>query len=240
MRGRPRYSPVGDPGCGVAGSPCTALVREFERLNASSADAVAGWRARRPSLMRCRSLCDVVSRVADDPDPVLAALILEAQSGCELAALAVVRVMVPKLILMAKREPAIRVEEFVTQLWLRIMDYPLRRRPHRIAANLALDTRKALRAERSPRVVPVEDIEDALRCEDVEGEPDPRHLLRTAANLGLVDPETHAVMISVYADGISRPLVAQHHQVTPRTIQRRCSRGLRLLATHSDELLAAL
>lgn len=218
----------------------TALLREFDRLNRTSASSVAGWARRHDVLRDCRDLSDVVRVVAACPDPALAALIRENRRGCRLAGLVVIRALLPKLRRMARRDDQGRLEDYVAELWLRLACFPLDRRPARIAANLVLDTLKAVHRERTPAIELVDDIDHHRPLGQPERDPDPRRILSTAEQLGLVDPRTHAVMVGVFADGLSRPVVARQHRVTSLTVQRRCTRGLRVLAAHSHEVMAAL
>ncbi|WP_432559309.1 RNA polymerase sigma factor [Granulicoccus sp. GXG6511] len=218
------------------------LVREFEWLSETGAPRVAAWVDRHPALAGCVNLADVVEAVRTDPDPVLQALLREVGAGCLLAARVVLQTMLPKMIVMSRSDRGAFVMDYVAQLWLRILAYPLDRRPRRIAANLALDTLKAVQAERRPGVVLLE----PHRFAELPGmvAPDPpretRGLLRTALDRGLVDPHTHAVLTSVYAEGCSDKEAAGRYGVSPVTIQRRCQRGVRILSAHAVELADAL
>lgn len=218
----------------------TALLQEFDRLDRTSSGIVAGWAKRHDALRDCRDLSDVVRVVAASPDPALAALIRENRRGCRLAGVVVIRALLPKLMRMARRDDQGLLEDYVAELWLRLAGFPLDRRPVRIAANLVLDTLKAVHSERAPAIELVDDIDRLRPHGPPERDPDPRRVLRTAEQLGLVDPRTHAVMVGVFADGLSSPIVARQHRVTPLTIRRRCTRGLRVLAAHSHQVVAAL
>lgn len=236
-----------------------ALVREFEWLADRSARQVTAWAGQHPALAGCTDLAAVLAAVRLEPDPVLHALLTEVRAGCGVAARVVLQAMLPKLLLMSRSDRGAFAMDYVAQLWLRIHTYPLARRPERIAANLALDTLKAVQAERGQAVVLVDErrLEGAATTPDrgsVVHAPFPvlrsdngrpagdvaRELLRTAVERRLVDPHTHAVLASVFADGLSEQEVARRYQVTPLTIRRRCNKGITALAEHAHELAAVL
>lgn len=219
------------------------LLREFEWLAKSSAPLVAAWARRHSALAGCAALRDVLAAVRADPDAVLGALLQETADGCVVAGRVVLQALLPKMITMAGRdgEPGV-LDDYLSALWLRIIDYPLDRRPQRIAANLVLDTRKTVRAERGRELVLLDRAQlhavPWLRGEPTQ-RPDARKLLRAAMDRGLVDPHTHNVLTSVYADGFTSAETAERFGVTHSTIRRRCNRGLRTLAARVHELADA-
>lgn len=224
----------------------TALLKDFESLAASSDAVVHEWAGRHTALGSCRDLSAVLTVVASDPDGALGALLHEATHGDQVAARVVLQAMLPKMLTMARRDPAASLEDYLAHLWLRITDYPLERRPHRIAANLALDTLKAVKADQVPLLIPVADLDDQpARSHSDEERPHPdeelsvRELLRTAVDLRLIDPTTHATMLDVYADGLPEAVVAARQRVTTTTVRRRCNRGIRVLTAHARRLAAA-
>ena len=83
-------------------------------------------------------------------DPWLAQLIAAAQGGDELAGRCVVQAVLGRLVAIARRDSRLDVDQLVGALWLRILAYPLERRPRAIASNLALDARKDVVAELRP------------------------------------------------------------------------------------------
>ena len=218
------------------------LIREFDWLATHCTALVAVWGHRHHELAGCGDLAAVLRTVRADPDPVLGALLSENAAGCAVAGRVVLQALLPKMVLMAGRDPQAGLDDYLGALWLRICDYPLERRPRQIAANLTLDTLKAVHAERGPTVVTLDraEVDSApwLRGESPRG-PDPHSLLRSALDHGLVDPHTHAVLASVYAEGCSREEAAHRFQVSPTTIMRRCRGGLRTLAEHAPTLAAA-
>ena len=83
------------------------------------------------------------TRSARDPDPVLGRSAWPSPwTATSLAGRVVLQTMLGKVVRLAQAHPDVAVDDFVSALWCRIRTYPLTRRPRRIAANLALDTRK--------------------------------------------------------------------------------------------------
>lgn len=187
---------------------------------------------------------DVLDDVAADPDGVLGWLIAQTQAGDALAGRIVCQAMLPKLILMAGRDPRAGLDDYLAQLWLRIGSYPLDRRRERIAANLALDTLKAIRQEYRSLPSPVE--QDELERQLPPSPPvefgeelSARRVLRGAGRLGLLDDFTSRVLLAVYVEGLSSQEAAARFGSTAGSIRWRCSRAVRLLARHADELAVA-
>lgn len=166
----------------------------------------------------------------------------EAGDGCPIAARVILQALLPKALLLSRSDRSATAMDYVAHLWLRIIDYPLARRPHRIAGNLVLDTLKAVRAERGQVLVLLEP-QEFQELPGVVGPPDPtraaRGLLRHALDRSLVDPHTYNVLATVYSEGLSTEETAQRFGVTPNTIQRRCTRGIRAIAARVHELAAA-
>lgn len=218
------------------------LSREFESLIGSSTPLVAAWSGLHPALAGCVDLRDVVEAIRAAPDPALHALMREVGDGCPLAARVILQALLPKALLLSRSDRSATAMDYVAHLWLRIIDYPLARRPHRIAANLVLDTLKAVRAERGQALVLLEP-QELTELSGIVGPPEPtrvtRGLLRTALDRSLVDPHTHNVLATVYAEGLSTEETAKRFGVTPNTIRRRCTRGIRAMAARAHELAAA-
>lgn len=216
----------------------TALNREWSHLDARS--TVARWARVHPALAGSHTLDDVLAAIRRTPDAALTALLHEDRNGCPHAARVVLQAMLGKVVTMAAHDPHATAEEYAAQLWIVIRAYPLERRPAHIAANLALDTRKAVRAERDARQVAV----DATTFDAVPGTASHQHdelrarrVLRAAYELGLVDSPTLAVLLSVYAEGLPGRAAAERHRTTPAALRQRCSGALRRLAAHRDALL---
>ncbi len=214
-------------------------MQDFEGLEG----IVQGWAERHAALGACASAIDVVTAIRTDPDPVLTALLIESFAGCEVAPRLILHGLLPRLRSLAALDGQAEVGDYVTHLWLRIRTYPLQRRPQRIAGNLVLDTLKAVHAERPSRRLHLRDpLElNTVVMEDPETPlPSAAGVLGLAADLGLVDPPTHATLVSVYAHGLSEPAAAELFRVSPTTIRRRCSRGLRTLRAHAQQLADAM
>ena len=95
-----------------------------------------------------RSLDDVLSVAGLNADPVLAALLSEASVGDQLAGRVVLQALIGRIVRMAQRDPRANIDDYLAHLWCVIGSYPLKRRPVRIAANLSMDTLKAVSRDR--------------------------------------------------------------------------------------------
>ncbi len=215
-------------------------------------ELVQDWAGRHRALAGCRTAADVLARVQAHPDAVLGVLIgLDHESDRperSLAGRIVLQAMLGKMVLMAHRDPMADVDDYVAQLCCRLRSYPLDRRPRRIAANLALDTLKAVHAERPPR--PDADVAGPRTSAEpwdelAEDQPDRPvdlsavRVLRAATELGLIDDSTHWLLAAVYADGWSGKEVAAQLKVSHATVRFRCSRAVRGLAREAVTLAAA-
>ena len=165
---------------------------------------------------------EALVRARREGDPWLAQLIAAAQGGDELAGRCVVQAVLGRLVAIARRDSRLDVDQLVGALWLRILAYPLERRPRAIASNLALDARKDVVAELRPLPVtrPPEPRRHALAAS----------LLVEAVRIGVIDAPIAEVMSSVYVLGLSGEAAAQRHGVTATTVRWRCSVGKRRLA----------
>lgn len=245
---RRRGSAQARRGSGSIAATMGRLNTEWEALarDPASRRTVAGWAADCPALGDGDTLDDVLLAIVARPDEVLGRLLAADADGCPVAGRVVLQAMLPKLIVMARRDARSDFTDYLSQLWLRIRTYPLANRPERIAANLALDTLKAVKGEQgdAPLAVGDELLEQLQRTiEDrwVGGADElaARRVLHVARELGLVDDITHAVLVSVYADGLSGREAAARHRITHDLVRWRCSKGVRQLSAHRAELLAA-
>lgn len=212
-------------------NPVALLNREW--LSLQSADLTA-W-SQHPELSGCFTPDEVLLRVVADPDPVLGRLIALFHAGDRLAGRVVLQSMLGKLVLLAAADPRFDQQDYLAEFWLRLIAYPLGRRPRRIAANLALDTRKAVWASgRSPLIV----------ATDQELPASPRELtaqrvIAAALELGLIDAASRETLQAVYCEGLPSRMAAQSLGTTSDLVRWRNSRSIRRLATHARELLAA-
>lgn len=138
-------------GTGVLGQ----LDREWDRLADCSVGrrAVRTWAVGEPLLAGARSLRQLVERVnerghAEESDAILLILLRHASTD-DVAARTVLQAMMPAVKNMTSRFStcgAWSAEEtaavVVAAMWERVRTYPVERRPKKVAANLALDTRQ--------------------------------------------------------------------------------------------------
>lgn len=197
------------------------------------------WARDNPNLLGCRSVPDVLAAVRRLPDEVLIFLIAWSQLGCRVADHLIVRTMAPKLRQMARRDPFAEFDDYLACLWLQVHTYPIDRRPHRVAANLGLDTLKAVLAERLPDTeAPVEVGLLEFRLGPAPEQPNlSEQLIDAAHELGLFDEHTARVLTSVYVHGLSGRQAAAEHNTTPEMVRYRCSKYVRRMAQHRQTLL---
>ncbi|MFT3860114.1 RNA polymerase sigma factor [Micropruina sp.] len=182
------------------------------------------------------TVAEVFARIGDEPDGALGTLITRHADGDLLAGRVVLQAVLGKLVLLAARDPRHGVADYVAECWLQLCRYPLQRRPVRIAANLVLDTRRALWAGDSPlpSVDPV-----ALDQLAHERQPDGAAVIRTALKLGLIDGASAACLIAVYYLGLPSHEAARSLNTTAHVVRWRNARALRRLAPHAVTLAAA-
>lgn len=173
----------------------------------------------------------VLARISANPDATLYALVLRAQAGERLAGEIVLHAMLPKLCALAATDSQASIDDYVASFWLVLMHYPLQRQ-QKVAANLALDTRKAVHAQR-PKLVALPSLVEA------EPEPGAQEILEQARELQLLSDDAHALLHAVYIDGASPRSIAQQHRRSAAAVRQTCSRAVRRLATHRSEFLAA-
>ena len=211
--------------------------------DAAAAEACRRWAALAPPLTGCRTLAEVLAAVRTDPDVVLAALLGAAADGETLAGRVVLQAMLGKVVRMARVDPVGTVDDYVAVLWCVVANYPLVARPRQVAANLALDTLKAVQRERRP--VTEEQVQPgtvtrlldegsgtALWRTRADGAT-ATSVLRRAEHWQLLDPGTGAVLRSVYVDGLPGRSAARRHHTSPGAIRVRCSRAVQRLARHA-------
>lgn len=232
------------------------LAREWGELTSSGRGlaAVQQWGRRHPvALAGCRTLDEIIELIRVDPDPALLALLELVSEGDTMAGRVVVQSMLPKLIKVARRDPDHELPDYVSWLWLVLSGYPLARRRHSVAANLALDTLKLATRQRRNREVPhqVESLvvlgsEDSRvgRALVVTGsgssdELTATQVINSARRLGLLDDLAAQVLTTVYDHGLPGKEAAAQLGMSVDCLRWRCSRAVRRLASHSADLLAA-
>jgi hypothetical protein len=232
-----------------------ALDREWCELVLCHPTAAARWACQHEVLAPCRSLDDVLSFSKLNSDAVLAALLAEVSTGDQLAGRVVLQALLGRMVRMAQRDPRSSLDDYLARLWCVINSYPLSRRPVRIAANLSLDTLKAVSQDQrwlrrgDVLLLPsTESLElllepaaldgssrDSLTPVDVEV----RQVLESGSSLQLIDDLEVSLLHSVYADGMSSGRAARRLHTTSGTVRVRCSKAVRRLAAHAVELTDA-
>lgn len=181
------------------------------------------------------SLGEVLAAIADDPDVALADLLARHAAGDALAGRVVLQAMIGKLVLLAARDSVHQLGDYVAECWLRLGSYPLRRRPRRIAANLAMDTRRAVWAS-EVQTLCVDPAQLPERAEPAT--PGVTGLVRAATRLGLLDPESGACLYAVYGLGLRSHEAAQQLRISPDLVRWRNARSIRRLAPYAARLVA--
>lgn len=230
-----------------------ALNREWVELDRQQGEIVAGWAVHHPVFANCRGLSEILDVVRADPDGGLYALLSEVATGDERAGRVVLQSMIGRLVQMARRDAQAGVDDYLAAMWCEIRTYPIARRPVRIAANLALDTLKAVRREHRWVVrgevttwPPGEFLDEifhsagavcsgAGRTDDL----DARNVLAAARHLNVIDAPVHELLASVYLDGLSGVEAARRHRSTAGSVRVRCSRAVGRLARAAPDLLEA-
>ena len=241
------------PSCQILGVTLVeALDREWCELVRSHPSVVARWAERDSVLAPCRSLDDVLSVAKLNSDPLLAALLTEVSRGDRLAGRVVMQALIGRMVRMAQRDRRSSVDDYLAALWCVINSYPLSRRPARIAANLSLDTLKAVSTERrwlrrgDITLWPSsESLEELLEPAALDGSPydslppidvEVRRVLEAGSLLSLIDDSDATLLHNIYADGMSRSRVARGLHISEGAVRVRCSKAVRRLAAHAVEL----
>lgn len=233
-----------------------ALEQEWHALVRSdlAAATVQQWGRRHPvALAGCRTPADVLIAVRTSPDRTLLALLEQVSEGDMVAGRVVVQTMLPKLITMSRRDREHELADYVSWLWLVASAYPVARRRHRVAANLALDTLKEVTRHRQRREIPYRseslDLLESERWAARTGGCGPdgdlvdtltaATVINNAFRLGLLDDLTVRVLTVVYDHGLPGKEAAAQLGMSVDSVRWRCSRAVRRLASHAADLLAA-
>lgn len=163
--------------------------------------------------------------------------------------------VIGRMVRMAQRDPRAGIDDYLAQLWCVINSYPLQRRPVRIAANLSMDTLKAVSREHRwigrdeitlwPSSESLEELlspagldgsrSDSPQAADVEA----RRVLEAGSLLRLLDNSSAALLQSVYVDGMTGAQAARRLRISAVTVRVQCSKVVRELAAHAVELAEA-
>jgi DNA-directed RNA polymerase specialized sigma24 family protein len=258
--GEPAWVPL------VGGSPVRSpavsrWVADWETWSArpDGAATVARWARRHPCLAGLGSLDEVVSACRADggvegelANQRLAAVVAEALEGDTTAHRVALQRVVPPLVRRAARRARRHrlpldgvLEDLLATAWVVIGEYPLDRRPLKIAANVVLDTEFGVFAEPSRtarNTVPVapEDltaVRDRAGYDQREaaiGEPervleDLPHLLREAIGHGLATEDAR-LLAELFLFGMSVAEIAERDGVSRRWVRKRRLRAVRQIA----------
>lgn len=201
------------------------LNAEWETLTAQHDSTVADWGRRQPALRAASGLNDLLAVIRQTPDTSLAALIQLGLDGEGFARRVVLQSQLGTLVVLSKGRSE-WFDDAVSALWVAIAEYPLKRRPHAIAANLLWTLRRELRPAASI-LMPIAPVEQTAE-----------ETLHAAMSLRLIDDEALRTLWLVYILGLSSARAGAVLGVSAETIRYRCSRDLRRLAGRAP-LLAA-
>jgi DNA-directed RNA polymerase specialized sigma24 family protein len=238
-------------GAGRRTSIVEALNRDWDELVHRHRGPLPCWSPRHEALVGYESLDDLLAAAQGHPDAILGALLTEVSNGDQFAGRVVLQALMGRIVRMAGRDPSAGVDDYVAALWCQIQTYPLASRPVRIAANLSMDTLKAVHAERRwlrqgevtpwpPEVFWEERYGGGVDWAIGRAEAPPLSaawVLRAGRDRGLIDESTHALMVSVYVHELSGSEAAERHWTSAASVRVRCSRAVRRLAAHAPELL---
>lgn len=242
------------------------LNEEWDRLNAGcelrprvEATLDVLRRAGPAPLRTVNNLDDVLAVVSRHPDTALLFLLECCQSGDYIAARVVIQAMLPKLVRITDSVRRGRgfdqvLAEAVAAMRELVFAYPIGRRPHSVAGNLALDTLKAVRlllGSDVPQDV-VERLADApasgvaLALAQFSDPGTPRgsvsdelaSVLRCAQDSQLITSADVALLWRVACSGETSASIATTLGLTPEALRKRCSRLKFRLRANASELAA--
>ena len=229
-----------------------ALDREWYELGLRHPETVSRWADRHDVLAPCDSFDDVLSAARLDSDPILAALLTEVSIGDQLAGRVVLQALIGRMVRMAQRDPRASIDDYLARLWCAINSYPLSRRPVRIAANLSMETLKAVSREHrwlgrgDVALWPSsESLEELLEPATLDGSPcdlplpvdvEVLQVIEASSSLSLIDDSDAALLRSVYADGMTGREAARRFHTSASMVRVRCSKAVKRLAAHAVEL----
>lgn len=199
------------------------------------------------------SLADVERYVRQaspaEADQILLLLVTRAVTGDELAARALLQLLIPGTRAMAHRwwaigDPEERAAAAVAAVYQRIRTYPLERRPGRVAANVLMDAARDLRRS-VPRVVSVPSADPATgrmrgtnRHQAPEPTPEPAvelaEILQDSVSQGVLRADDAHLIARSRIAGDSVADIAERRGLHPRTLWDRRHRAEQaLVAAHA-------
>ena len=168
--------------------------------------------------------------IRHDPDAALLRQLAAQRAGDQVAGRIVLQALLGKMVRLALSDADASLDDYLAAAWERIATYPLTSRRSSVAANLALDTLKAVKREqRRPAPAPLVTPRG----------PDAASILDTAARLGLIDEAAVSTLTTVYLEGCSGSDAARRLGTTPGAVRVRCHRAVRTLREHAAELALA-
>ncbi|AMS04116.1 RNA polymerase sigma factor [Acidipropionibacterium acidipropionici] len=200
-----------------------------------------------PELLHAVTAGDALALIGAFPDPILAFLIDRTQRGDELAGRTICQAFLGKLITMAAKARARGIpdalDDCLASMWLTITDYPLDRRPTKIAANLVMDVHQHTLAHwmtpTDPHEVPVP---PSVALDTVPPQPPTEDLtapdiIALARQHHWISPAQANLLTEVYVDGMSGAQAAARHSCRPATVRSQCRHGVAKLRARADEIL---
>ncbi|MDR1768259.1 MAG: hypothetical protein LBR32_07525 [Propionibacteriaceae bacterium] len=206
------------------------LNREWTAIGDRASRLVASWGLDADAVRGCRSLNDVLARARRQPDAVLGQLL---QVGHHRAYRTVLQAVLGGVVRLSLTDPANSATDYVNQLWDELPRYPLRSRPRAIKANMLMDARKHLAADR--RLRPTSPLSfDALTP---TGPAEPATAAEVlAASKRLLDADAITALRAIYIEGHSSRQAANTLGWTAANVRYHCSRSLRRLRECADLL----
>lgn len=205
-----------------------------------ASDPVPGAWREHPRLAACELVSDVASNARRGDDAVLTALLLLVRAGDPLAGIVILWALWPRVRRSADIAGIREVNSVAAPLWLGLTQYPLARRPRRIAANLVLDALKAVRGERREQPVAPDVLAGGWgqSLHPVDETPTGDVAIARAVALGLITDQSARVLRSVYLDAMPGKVAAVRHATSETAIRWRCSASVRRMSTHAAQLVA--
>lgn len=179
----------------------------------------------------------LLGQPAPRADAALSRLLALQAAGDRRAGRVVLQAVLGLLVRLAASDPVHGLDEYVAECWLRIQRYPAHR-TRCVAANLVLDTRKALRrADHREVAVPPHVFDLAAGQSQAVGSV--VRLVAEARRLGLVDDLSGRCLLATYRDDLPSHEAGVRLGISATHVRWRTSRAVRTLAAHRDQLAAA-
>lgn len=227
------------------------LNTEWARLCAdpTATAAVVRWADSIEALTCCATLADletvVIAATSSDADGILLGLLRLHHAGDQLAGRAVLQLMLGKAIRIAAsragRDSRQNLEHLaVTALWTVIATYPVHRRPTKVAANLAMDTLRAVTGELNHDKVETPASPDTLAATGESRTPDDApadlellNLLAWAVDHRTITKADATLIVDIYCPAAGEKggsAAAARHGLSWPAARQRASRAIRKIA----------